>query len=99
MTCSGSVFSFKFIYIFFRYFNYIFDYVKKHEAKYEDKVSDSELTELQVQIMSTDPECDGYPSLKTDESCKLLYFLYHNYLYNNCIFCVCVKDLLCYSIQ
>lgn len=35
-----------------------------------DKALDSELTELQVQITSADPECDGYPSLKTDESCE-----------------------------
>ncbi|XP_026777643.3 beta-hexosaminidase subunit beta isoform X1 [Pangasianodon hypophthalmus] len=55
---------------FRRYFSYIFDHVKKHGTK-EDKVSDSELTELQVQITSTDPECDGYPSLKTDESYQL----------------------------
>ncbi|XP_060769227.1 beta-hexosaminidase subunit beta isoform X2 [Neoarius graeffei] len=55
---------------FRRYFNYIFDYVKKLE-KNQDKVFDSELTELQVQITSTDPECDGYPSLKTDESYQL----------------------------
>ncbi|XP_060719583.1 beta-hexosaminidase subunit beta isoform X1 [Tachysurus vachellii] len=55
---------------FRRYFNYIFDYVKKHSAD-QDKVSDLELTELQVWITSTDPECDGYPSLKTDESYKL----------------------------
>ncbi|MCI4394502.1 hypothetical protein PGIGA_G00169580 [Pangasianodon gigas] len=55
---------------FRRYFSYIFDYVKKHGTN-EDKVLDSELTELQVQITSTDPECDGYPSLKTDESYQL----------------------------
>ncbi|KAK3509094.1 hypothetical protein QTP70_020303 [Hemibagrus guttatus] len=55
---------------FRRYFIYIFDYVKKHRAD-QDKVSDTEMTELQVQITSTDPECDGYPSLKTDESYQL----------------------------
>ncbi|GAA6109782.1 beta-hexosaminidase subunit beta isoform X1 [Tachysurus ichikawai] len=55
---------------FRRYFNYIFDYVKKHRAD-QDKASDLELTELQVWITSTDPECDGYPSLQTDESYKL----------------------------
>ncbi|KAF4073153.1 hypothetical protein AMELA_G00255620 [Ameiurus melas] len=56
---------------FRRYFSYIFDYVKKHGMN-QDKVLDSELTELRVQITSTDPECDGYPSLKTDESYQLL---------------------------
>ncbi|XP_058239393.1 beta-hexosaminidase subunit beta isoform X2 [Hemibagrus wyckioides] len=55
---------------FRRYFKYIFDYVKKHNAD-QEKVLDAELTELQVQITSTDPECDGYPSLKTDESYQL----------------------------
>ncbi|KAM9441485.1 beta-hexosaminidase subunit beta isoform 2-T2 [Clarias gariepinus] len=55
---------------FRRYFNYIFDNVKIH-GKNKRNVLDSELTELQVQITSTDPECDGYPSLKTDESYQL----------------------------
>ncbi|XP_017315907.1 beta-hexosaminidase subunit beta isoform X1 [Ictalurus punctatus] len=56
---------------FRRYFSYMFDYVKKHGMN-QDKGLDSELSELQVQITSTDPECDGYPSLKTDESYQLL---------------------------
>lgn len=49
--------------------------MKKHNAD-QDKVLDAELTELQVQITSTDPECDGYPSLKTDESCEFPLFLH-----------------------
>lgn len=59
----------------FRYFGYMFDYVKKHGMN-QDKGLDSELSELQVQITSTDPECDGYPSLKTDESCEFPFFLH-----------------------
>ncbi|TSP36067.1 Beta-hexosaminidase subunit beta [Bagarius yarrelli] len=57
---------------FRRYFNYIFDNVKKHRANRDvDQESDLQLTELQVQITSPDSECDGYPSLKTDESYRL----------------------------
>ncbi|XP_046694833.1 beta-hexosaminidase subunit beta isoform X3 [Silurus meridionalis] len=54
---------------FRRYFNYIFDLKKQREN--QDKALESELTELQVQITSSDPECDGYPSLKSDESYQL----------------------------
>lgn len=47
--------------------------MKKSGPK-QDGVLDAELTELQVQITSSNPECDGYPSLKTDESCELPFF-------------------------
>lgn len=30
----------------------------------------SDLTELQVWITSADPDCDAYPSVKSDESCE-----------------------------
>lgn len=53
-----------------RYFEYMFGDLKKHE-KSRKKVYDSDLAELQVWITSADPECDGYPSLQTDESCEL----------------------------
>ncbi len=49
----------------------MFGDLKKHE-KSRKKVYDSDLVELQVWITSADPECDGYPSLQTDESCELL---------------------------
>ncbi|XP_030642722.1 beta-hexosaminidase subunit beta isoform X2 [Chanos chanos] len=55
---------------FRRYFEYMFGSVK-NEAKPRKKVFSSELTELQVWITSADPECDGYPSLKSDESYEL----------------------------
>ncbi|KAI5608257.1 beta-hexosaminidase subunit beta isoform 2 precursor [Silurus asotus] len=54
---------------FRRYFNYIFDL--KEQRENQDQVLESELTELQVQITSSDPECDGYPSLNSDESYQL----------------------------
>uniref|UniRef100_A0A4W4EQL1 Beta-hexosaminidase n=1 Tax=Electrophorus electricus TaxID=8005 RepID=A0A4W4EQL1_ELEEL len=54
---------------FRRYFKYIFGYVNE-QGQPRSRVFDSELRELQVLITSTDPECDAYPSLKTDESCK-----------------------------
>uniref|UniRef100_A0A4W4EQY0 Beta-hexosaminidase n=1 Tax=Electrophorus electricus TaxID=8005 RepID=A0A4W4EQY0_ELEEL len=55
---------------FRRYFKYIFGYVNE-QGQPRSRVFDSELRELQVLITSTDPECDAYPSLKTDESYQL----------------------------
>uniref|UniRef100_A0A672M7G3 Beta-hexosaminidase n=1 Tax=Sinocyclocheilus grahami TaxID=75366 RepID=A0A672M7G3_SINGR len=54
---------------FRRYFEYIFGDLKKPE-KSRKKVYDSDLVELQVWVTSADPECDGFPSLQTDESCE-----------------------------
>ncbi|XP_016358290.1 beta-hexosaminidase subunit beta-like isoform X5 [Sinocyclocheilus anshuiensis] len=51
---------------FRRYFEYVFGDLKSRK-----KVYDSDLVELQVWITSADPECDGYPSLQTDESYEL----------------------------
>uniref|UniRef100_A0A671NBB0 Beta-hexosaminidase n=1 Tax=Sinocyclocheilus anshuiensis TaxID=1608454 RepID=A0A671NBB0_9TELE len=55
---------------FRRYFEYIFGDLKKPE-KSRKKVYDSDLVELQVWVTSADPECDGFPSLQTDESYEL----------------------------
>ncbi|CAM4541404.1 hypothetical protein PO909_025914 [Leuciscus waleckii] len=55
---------------FRRYFEYMFGDLKKHE-KSRKKASDSDLVELKVWITAADPECDGYPSLQTDESYEL----------------------------
>uniref|UniRef100_A0A8B9L1D7 Beta-hexosaminidase n=1 Tax=Astyanax mexicanus TaxID=7994 RepID=A0A8B9L1D7_ASTMX len=52
---------------FRRYFDYIFGNARK-QGKNQQKVFDSELQELQVLLTAKDPECDGYPNLKTDES-------------------------------
>nr|AAI34041.1 Hexa protein [Danio rerio] len=52
---------------FRRYFEYMFGELKRQE-KNRKKAFDSDLSELQVWITSADPECDGYPSLRTDES-------------------------------
>ncbi|XP_056314038.1 beta-hexosaminidase subunit beta isoform X2 [Danio aesculapii] len=55
---------------FRRYFEYMFGELKKQD-KSRKKAFDSDLSELQVWITSADPECDGYPSLRTDESYSL----------------------------
>ncbi|KAG1937565.1 beta-hexosaminidase [Pimephales promelas] len=55
---------------FRRYFDYMFGELKKHE-KSRKKAFDSDLVELKVWITAADPECDGYPSLQTDESYEL----------------------------
>ncbi|NP_001108317.1 beta-hexosaminidase subunit beta isoform 1 precursor [Danio rerio] len=55
---------------FRRYFEYMFGELKRQE-KSRKKAFDSDLSELQVWITSADPECDGYPSLRTDESYSL----------------------------
>ncbi|XP_026210975.1 beta-hexosaminidase subunit beta isoform X1 [Anabas testudineus] len=53
-----------------RYFDYIFGLTRKHGPK-SGRTGPSELTELQVWITSPDTECDGYPSLASDESYEL----------------------------
>ncbi|XP_066514621.1 beta-hexosaminidase subunit beta isoform X2 [Hoplias malabaricus] len=55
---------------FRRYYNYIFGDVRKH-GKNLNNVFDSDVLELQVLITAADPECDGYPSIKSDESYSL----------------------------
>ncbi|XP_051552505.1 beta-hexosaminidase subunit beta-like isoform X2 [Myxocyprinus asiaticus] len=55
---------------FRRYFEYMFGDVKKQEKSHK-KAFISDIVELQVQITSPDPECDGFPSIKTDESYEL----------------------------
>ncbi|TRY59574.1 hypothetical protein DNTS_012254 [Danionella cerebrum] len=55
---------------FRRYFEYIFGDLKRQE-KSRKKAFDSDVVELQVWITSSDPECDGYPNLQTDESYQL----------------------------
>lgn len=57
-----------------RYYDYIFGFAKKQGPNKSRRPSDgpSELTELQVWITSPDSECDGYPSVASDESCEYL---------------------------
>ncbi|KAA0717167.1 Beta-hexosaminidase subunit beta [Triplophysa tibetana] len=55
---------------FRRYFEYIFGEVRKQD-KSRTRASKSDLVELQVWISSADPQCDGYPNLKSDESYEL----------------------------
>ncbi|XP_056602810.1 beta-hexosaminidase subunit beta isoform X1 [Triplophysa dalaica] len=55
---------------FRRYFEYIFGEVRKQD-KSRKRASNSDLVELQVWISSADPQCDGYPSLQSDESYEL----------------------------
>uniref|UniRef100_A0A3B3Q3Q2 Beta-hexosaminidase n=1 Tax=Paramormyrops kingsleyae TaxID=1676925 RepID=A0A3B3Q3Q2_9TELE len=54
---------------FRRYFDYTFGYSKK---QWKGKVENtSEVSELQVWITSSDPECEQYPSVTSDESYEL----------------------------
>ncbi|XP_051975985.1 beta-hexosaminidase subunit beta isoform X2 [Xyrauchen texanus] len=55
---------------FRRYFEYMFGDVKKQEKSHK-KALFSDIEELRVQITSADPECDGFPSIKTNESYEL----------------------------
>nr|XP_055055597.1 beta-hexosaminidase subunit beta isoform X2 [Misgurnus anguillicaudatus] len=55
---------------FRRYFEYIFGEVRKQDKRSKQAFS-PDLVELQVWVTSADPECDGYPSLQTDESYEL----------------------------
>ncbi|KAF3701833.1 Beta-hexosaminidase subunit beta [Channa argus] len=55
-----------------RYFEYIFGFAKKSGASRSRTTDQAELTELKVLITSRDSECDGFPSLTSDESYKLI---------------------------
>lgn len=61
-----------------RYYEYMFGSAKKQWWSKNNRRSDpSDLSELQVWITSPDSECDGYPSVTSDESCEYLPFLVH----------------------
>ncbi|XP_017286745.1 beta-hexosaminidase subunit beta isoform X2 [Kryptolebias marmoratus] len=51
-----------------RYHEYVFVGSKKQKLDKCKRSDPSELTELQVWITSADSECDGYPSVNSDES-------------------------------
>ncbi|XP_041666363.1 beta-hexosaminidase subunit beta isoform X2 [Cheilinus undulatus] len=54
-----------------RYYEYMFGSAKKRSLSKSRRTGPSELTELQVWITSPDSECDGYPSVTSDESYEL----------------------------
>ncbi|XP_023132480.1 beta-hexosaminidase subunit beta isoform X1 [Amphiprion ocellaris] len=54
-----------------RYYEYIFGGAKRQGLGKNRRSAPSELTELRVYITSADSECDGYPSVKSDESYDL----------------------------
>ncbi|XP_012774236.1 beta-hexosaminidase subunit beta isoform X1 [Maylandia zebra] len=55
-----------------RYYEYMFGSAKKQWWSKNNRRSDpSDLSELQVWITSPDSECDGYPSVTSDESYEL----------------------------
>ncbi|XP_037548465.1 beta-hexosaminidase subunit beta, partial [Nematolebias whitei] len=55
-----------------RYYEYMFGGSKKQKTNQSRRSDPSELTELQVWITSADSECDGYPSVASDESYELV---------------------------
>uniref|UniRef100_A0A672H9J6 Beta-hexosaminidase n=1 Tax=Salarias fasciatus TaxID=181472 RepID=A0A672H9J6_SALFA len=54
-----------------KYFEYMFGVARKQEFGKNGRPGLSELTELQVWVTSVDSECDGYPSITSDESYEL----------------------------
>ncbi|XP_053196273.1 beta-hexosaminidase subunit beta isoform X1 [Scomber japonicus] len=54
-----------------RYYEYVFGTAKRQGPYKNRRAGPGELTELQVWITSTDAECDGYPSVTSDESYEL----------------------------
>ncbi|XP_070780216.1 beta-hexosaminidase subunit beta isoform X2 [Enoplosus armatus] len=54
-----------------RYYEYMFGSAKKQGLNKSRRTGPSELTELQVWITSPDSECDGFPSVTSDESYEL----------------------------
>ncbi|MBN3277922.1 HEXB hexosaminidase, partial [Polyodon spathula] len=56
---------------FRRYFEYIFGYSKRQNKDRKQSGAGAEVSELQVLITSSAPQCDGYPSVSSDESYQL----------------------------
>ncbi|XP_028457093.1 beta-hexosaminidase subunit beta isoform X2 [Perca flavescens] len=54
-----------------RYYEYMFGSAKRQGPRKSRRTGPSELTKLQVWITSPDSECDGYPSVTSDESYEL----------------------------
>ncbi|TKS84664.1 Beta-hexosaminidase subunit beta [Collichthys lucidus] len=54
-----------------RYIEYMFGGGKRQQLNKGKRAGPSEVTELQVWITSPDSECDGYPSVSSDESYEL----------------------------
>ncbi|XP_043951709.1 beta-hexosaminidase subunit beta isoform X1 [Gambusia affinis] len=54
-----------------RYYEYIFWGSKKQKVNRSARAGPTDLLELQVWITSPDSECDGYPSVSSDESYEL----------------------------
>ncbi|XP_007548937.1 beta-hexosaminidase subunit beta isoform X2 [Poecilia formosa] len=54
-----------------RYYEYIFGGAKKQKVNRNARAGPTDLLELQVWITSPDSECDGYPSVSSDESYEL----------------------------
>lgn len=86
---------------FNRYYEYVFGAAKRQGlGKSRRAGAPSELTELQVWITSPDAECDGYPSVTSDESCESLVFLidiWCDHYYSKA--CAEVKVACCYLHQ
>uniref|UniRef100_A0A8C4SWV9 Beta-hexosaminidase n=1 Tax=Erpetoichthys calabaricus TaxID=27687 RepID=A0A8C4SWV9_ERPCA len=57
---------------FRRYFEYIFRLPNTREGYLKKPNSNAVVSQLQVLITSSDPECDGYPNFKSDESYTLV---------------------------
>ncbi|KAM4527418.1 beta-hexosaminidase subunit beta isoform 2-T2 [Odontesthes bonariensis] len=55
-----------------RYYEYMFGGAKKQKMSKSEQTAPSDLLELKVGITSLDSECDGYPSVTSDESYELL---------------------------
>ncbi|XP_036972603.1 beta-hexosaminidase subunit beta isoform X2 [Acanthopagrus latus] len=54
-----------------RYYEYMFGSAKRQQPYKSKRTGPTELTELQVWITSPDSECDGYPSVTSNESYEL----------------------------
>ncbi|KAK6492449.1 beta-hexosaminidase subunit beta-like isoform X1 [Huso huso] len=56
---------------FRRYFEYTFGYSKRLNKDRKQSGAGAEVSELQVLITSSEPQCDGFPSVSSDESYQL----------------------------
>ncbi|XP_031716100.1 beta-hexosaminidase subunit beta isoform X2 [Anarrhichthys ocellatus] len=54
-----------------RYYEYVFGSAKRQELSKSGRTGPAVLPELQVWVTSPDSECDGYPSVASDESYEL----------------------------
>ncbi|MGH0149996.1 UNVERIFIED_CONTAM: hypothetical protein FKN15_044528 [Acipenser sinensis] len=75
---------------FRRYFEYTFGYSKRLNKDRKQSGAGAEVSELQVLITSSEPQCDGFPSLVSLITQTVLFLSIDSFLENSSFTCLCV---------